>query len=145
LCMDKGRPGHKYIFSSQFLTVDELMGIFEEVTGRRRPRLRIPGPVMAGIAATADLVFPRLFPRLPRRFTRAAVRILRMHRRADCTRARTELGYQPTSIVEAVRAAYACFVRRGLIDVPKTTLAVGRFFKPPDTTSGLENRSTVTP
>jgi nucleoside-diphosphate-sugar epimerase len=118
LCMEKGRPGHRYIFSSQFLTVDELMGIFENVTGRRRPRLRIPGPVMAGLATVADMVLPRLFPRMPRRFTRAAVRILRMHRRADCTRARTELAYQPTSIVEAVRAAYECFVRRGLIQPP---------------------------
>jgi nucleoside-diphosphate-sugar epimerase len=119
LAMAKGRPGQKYIFSTQFATVDELMGIFEEVTGRRRPRLRLPPPLMAGLAAVADGVFPWLAPRAPRRFTRAAVRLLRMHRRANCGKARAELGYQPTSIAEAVRAAYEDFVRRGLIRVPR--------------------------
>jgi nucleoside-diphosphate-sugar epimerase len=122
LAMAKGRPGQKYIFSSQFLTVDELMGIFEAVTGRSRPWLRLPGPVMAGIATAADCVFPWLLPRIPRRFTRAAVRILRMHRRADCTKAKAELGYQPTSVAQAVREAYECFVRRGQILVPKKTI-----------------------
>jgi nucleoside-diphosphate-sugar epimerase len=117
LAMSRGRPGQKYIFSSQFLTVAELMGIFEEVTGRRRPRLRLPPPLMAGAAALADGIFPWLLPHVPRRFTRAAVRLLRLHRRADCGKARAELGYQPTSIVEAVRAAYECFLRRGKIRV----------------------------
>lgn len=115
LCMERGRPGQKYIFSSQFLTVDQLMEIFEDITGRSRPRLRIPGPLMAGIASAADAILPRWFPQVPRRFTSGAVRILRMHRRADCHKAREELGYQPTSIQEAVQEAYDHFVQRGLI------------------------------
>jgi nucleoside-diphosphate-sugar epimerase len=118
LAMAKGRPGQKYIFSSQFLTVDEVLSIFETVTGRRRPRLRLPGPVMASVATAADFLSPWLLPRAPGRFTRAAVRILRSHRRADCSKARNELGYQPISIVEAVREAYENFVRRGLITTP---------------------------
>ena len=50
LAMKQGRPGQKYIFSSQFLTVDELMDMFEEITHRDRPSLRIPGAVMARVA-----------------------------------------------------------------------------------------------
>jgi nucleoside-diphosphate-sugar epimerase len=117
LCMEQGRPGQKYIFSTQFLTVDELMDLFEGVTGRSRPHLRIPGPLMAGIARTADVILPRFFPQVPRRFTSGAVRILRMHRRADCRKAREELGYQPTDIQGAVQQAYDHFVQRGLISV----------------------------
>jgi nucleoside-diphosphate-sugar epimerase len=115
LAMEKGRPGQKYIFSTQFLTVDELMTIFEDVTGRDRPSLRIPGPIMAGIARTADVILPRFFPTVPRRFTAGAVRILRMNRQADCRKAKTELGYQPTSIQEAIQEAYNHFGQRGLI------------------------------
>ncbi len=118
LAMEKGKPGQKYIFSTQFLTVDELMGIFEEVTGQRRPKMRLPASLMAGMAGLSDLVL-RLFPRLPRRFTPGAVRLLRMKRRVDCTKAKKELGFQPTSIVQAVRDAYDFFVQRGLITVER--------------------------
>jgi nucleoside-diphosphate-sugar epimerase len=113
LAMDKGRTGHKYIFSSTFKTVDELMAIYEEITGRRRPRLRLPGPVMSGLAAAVNFFVMRFAPDVEPRFTPGAVRILRMHRRADITKARTELGYQPSSVEHAVREAYEDFVRRG--------------------------------
>jgi nucleoside-diphosphate-sugar epimerase len=115
LAMEKGRKGQKYIFSTAFLTVDELMSMFEEVTGRKRPRLRLPPPLMAGIAEVSSFVLTRFFPGRPQRFTPAAVRFLRMQRKADCSKARRELGYEPTSIAAAVREAYECFVRRGVI------------------------------
>lgn len=118
LCFEKGRPGQKYIFSTQFLTVDELLGIFAEVTGQPGPKLRLPGPLMAAVAEVADWVFG-FFPNAPRRFTPAAIRILRMHRRANITKARTELGYEPTSIRDAVREAYEFFVRQGRITAPR--------------------------
>jgi nucleoside-diphosphate-sugar epimerase len=115
LAMDKGRSGQKYIFSTAFKTVDELMTIYERVTGRRRPRLCLPGPVMSGLAAVVNVFVMRFAPDLEPRFTPGAVRILRMHRRADITKARTELGYQPSSIEAAVREAYEDFVRRGAL------------------------------
>lgn len=116
LAMAKGRPGQKYIFGSGFATVDELMGIFEEVTGKPRPRLRLPPAVMGLAAGAADLVLGRLVPHRSRRFTRAAVRLLTSQRSADTTKARTELGFQPTSIAAAIREAYEDFQRRGLIE-----------------------------
>jgi nucleoside-diphosphate-sugar epimerase len=122
LCMEKGRAGQKYIFGTEFLTVDELMTIFEDVTGRRRPRLRLPPPLMAGIAQVSSFVLTNFFPDRPQRFTPAAVRFLRMERKADCTKAIRELGYRPTTIAQAVREAYECFVRRGVIQAPERVL-----------------------
>jgi nucleoside-diphosphate-sugar epimerase len=115
LAMNHGRSGHKYIFASEFLTVDELMTIFEEVTGRPRPRLRLPAPLMAGLAEVSSFVLTRFFPERPQRFTPAAVRFLQMQRRADCGKAMRELGFKPTKIAPAIREAYECFLRRGVI------------------------------
>jgi nucleoside-diphosphate-sugar epimerase len=126
LAMDKGRSGQKYIFSTEFLTVDELMTIFEEVTGRRRPRLRLPAPLMAGIAEVTTFVLTNFFPNTPQRFTPAAVRFLRMQRKADCSKAVRELGYRPTTMARAVREAYECFVRRGVIALPDKRVLVSR-------------------
>jgi nucleoside-diphosphate-sugar epimerase len=115
LAMDKGRPGQKYIFSTAFKTVDELMALYETLTGRPRPRWRLSPALMAGLAEVASFFTTRFAPHAPQRFTPHAVRLLRMGRRADITKARTELGYTPTSVDEAVREAYEDFVRRGVI------------------------------
>jgi nucleoside-diphosphate-sugar epimerase len=114
LAMEKGRSGRKYIVSSEFLTVDSLMGIFEQVTGRRRPPLRLPAPAMAVLARAVAMAGP-LFPDREPRFTPAAVRLLRLGRRANCTRAKSELGFVPTPVAEAIREAYAWFRKRGAL------------------------------
>jgi nucleoside-diphosphate-sugar epimerase len=115
LAMGHGRSGQRYIFSTSFLSVDDLMGVYETVSGRRRPALRLPETVMAGLASTSERLFGKLLPAADRRFTPAAVAFLRSRRQADCGKARGELGYRPTDISSAVSDAYDCFVRRGLI------------------------------
>jgi len=115
LCMAKGRTGQKYIFSTEFLTVDALLDIYAEVTGRPRPRLRLPGPVMLGLAHVTTAALRVVAPRAEPRFTPGAVRILMLERRADTTKARTELGFQPTSIRDAIREQYAFFDSLGWI------------------------------
>lgn len=109
LAMERGRPGQRYIFSTEFVTVDTLMAWMEEITGRPRPRLRLPPPLMAAIASVASPVLSAVAPDRPQRLTPGAVHLLRMHRRADCTKARQELGYVPTSVKEAVREAHVWF------------------------------------
>jgi nucleoside-diphosphate-sugar epimerase len=115
LAMEHGQTGHKYLISTEFMTMDALMGVFADVTGVKRRPLRLPGPLMAGTAVAADLVTRKLLRQTAEVFTPAAVRLLRMGRRADCSKAKRELGFQPTSVAEAVEQAYGCFRRRGLI------------------------------
>jgi nucleoside-diphosphate-sugar epimerase len=125
LAMQRGRSGQKYVFSSRFVSIDEMMGIWEEVTGKKRPRLRLPPPVMAGVAEVTSFVLDRVAPNVPQRLTPAAVRILRSQRRADTTKARSELGFRPTRIEDAIQEGYDDFVRRGLAPKgPRTTFAV---------------------
>jgi nucleoside-diphosphate-sugar epimerase len=115
LAMRHGRSGQKYIFGTDYASVDELMELFREVTGRPLPRLRLSPKLMTALAEVADKTWYRAFPNRPRRFTPGAVRLLQMRRRADHNKAKQELGYQPTQLSQAVREAYEDFVRRGLI------------------------------
>jgi nucleoside-diphosphate-sugar epimerase len=121
LAMEKGRSGQRYIFSTQFLTIEELMEMLERITGHRRPR-RLPPGLMMGVARVSTFVLTRFAPDRPLRFTPDAVRLLQMHRRADITKARTELGFAPTSIERAVRDAYDWFVARGRIRRPSPAM-----------------------
>ncbi len=78
-----------------------------------------PPAVMAGVAHVSSFVLGTFFPKVPQRFTPAAVRLLQMRRRADTSRAQSELGYRPTSIEDALREAYEHFVQRGEITAPR--------------------------
>jgi nucleoside-diphosphate-sugar epimerase len=126
LSMQKGRKGEKYIFASEFLTTDELLGYFEEVTGRARPSLRLPAPVMYGIARASSTLLTRFFPTVRQRLTPGAIRILVQHRHADTSKAQEELGFEPTPVVEGIRDAYEWFASQGHIHSPRVSAQVPR-------------------
>lgn len=115
LAMEKGHSGERYIFASGFRTVDQILDAFARVSGMPRPSLRLPVSLMGAAAHVSSFILTRYFPAAPQRFTPAAVRLLSMQRKADCSKAKTELGYQPTSPEEAIQEAYDDFVRRGLV------------------------------
>ncbi len=124
LAMEKGRTGQKYILSTEFCTVDRFVEICERVTGKKRPPLRLPHAIMRPIAHVTSFVMARLKPSDPQRFTPGALRILAQHRKADTTKAKTELGYRPTSIEEAVRDAYDFFGQQGMIAGYKPSIRI---------------------
>ena len=115
LAMRKGRKGQKYIFSTRYTTVDELMEMMQHVTGKRKPLLRLPVPVMAAVSEVTTRILKVVAPGSPQRLTPGAVRILKMRRHADTSKARTELGYQPSLLDDAIREQYEWFVADGQI------------------------------
>jgi nucleoside-diphosphate-sugar epimerase len=118
LAMKRGRTGHKYILSTEFLSLDQIIGLWAKVTGRPNRLWRLPPQLIAFCSSLSSFVLTRWFPNTPQRFTPGAIRILRLNRRADITKARQELGYQPTSVAKAVEEAYEFFLHRGLIRPP---------------------------
>jgi nucleoside-diphosphate-sugar epimerase len=115
LTMKAGRRGERYIFATEYRTMDEIMGMFETVTGRKRPRVRLPAKAMAAIATVTDPFVTRWVPPERHRLTKAAVHILSLGRRADISKARTELGFEPTSLFDGVRQAHEWFRERKLL------------------------------
>ena len=126
LAMRKGRVGHKYIISTEFMTVDRLFALYSEVTGQPRPRLRLSPALMAPVAAVSEAIHRRFLPGRRQLMTPAAVRLLSLGRRADTGKAQRELGFRPGSITEAVGEAYRWFVERGVIERPAVAAPVGR-------------------
>jgi nucleoside-diphosphate-sugar epimerase len=114
LAMRRGRSGHRYIFSSEFMTLDAIFDVYRDLTGRPKP-LRLPTALMMAVARAGDLVHRYVLPRRRQLLTPAAVRLLRAGRRVDCSKARHELGYRPTPVADGLREAYDWFVARGAI------------------------------
>jgi nucleoside-diphosphate-sugar epimerase len=126
LAMEKGRSGQKYIFATSFMTFDEIMRIFSSVTGRRLPPLRISPGLMSIVATAAGAVMPYLRPDAEQLLTPAAIRILAMNRRADISKAKAELGFQPTSVEAAITEAYDWFVAHGDIASPDGSVRLAK-------------------
>ena len=115
LAMEKGRNGQKYILSTEFLTLDQMLDLWATVTACQKHPRRLPAWLVYAGAKVADALPSRRLPGARQRFTAGAIQLLQLGRRADIHKARVELGYQPTSIAAAVTAAYEDFVRRGMI------------------------------
>ena len=115
LAMKKGRAGQKYIISSGHVTVDELVEIYARVTGGKKPPFRLPPALMAVIAQITTRVLKIVAPESPQRLTPGAVKILGQYRKADISKAKRELGFQPTPIEDAIREQYEWFVAEGQI------------------------------
>ncbi len=115
LCMERGRSGQKYIFSSEYQTISNMLDLFQEVSGIRRPRRQIPVSLMMPMSEVVSSVLSRLRPDDPQRFTPGAIRLLQKCRHADTSKAKEELGFQPTTMRAAVRDAYAFHYQRNAI------------------------------
>ncbi|MGB1276844.1 MAG: NAD-dependent epimerase/dehydratase family protein [Nannocystaceae bacterium] len=113
LAMKSGRCGEKYLLSSEYLTADGLMELFEEVTQVPRPRMRLPGTLMGGFSRVLEAA--RVSERVRGWASSGIWRLMHLRRHADISKARLELGYTPTGIAPAVREAYEHFVERGMI------------------------------
>lgn len=119
LCMERGRPGEKYIFSSEYKTISDILDLYESVSGLPRPGRRIPARFMLGLTEVSSSYLSRFHPKVNQRFTPGAIRLLQLRRHADTSKARNELGFEPSRVADAVAEAYAFHCGRGAITNPK--------------------------
>jgi len=111
LACERGRIGERYILGGENLTLQQIFGKLEEVTGVPAPTLRIPYAVAyaAGVASTGWAAVTGKEPRAPLDGVRMARK--KMWVRHD--KAARELGYTARPAVEALRRAADWFRANG--------------------------------
>lgn len=112
--LEAGRPRTRYLVSGENLSFDELWSRLGSVSGRQPPRRRLPHTValMAGYVDEARCrVVKRAQPTVPLE----GVRMSRHRMFVESTRARDDLGVQPSSVDEALAGAVAWYHDHGYV------------------------------
>jgi 3beta-hydroxysteroid-4beta-carboxylate 3-dehydrogenase (decarboxylating) len=115
LAMEKGWPGERYILSGGCYTLDQILDHLSALCGVKKPKLRIPVGAMLPIAHVTSFLLRTFAPARPPRFTPGTIKMLSSGKHADTGKARRELGFAPTSVLDAFTEAYEWFVARGQI------------------------------
>lgn len=113
LAATKGAPGERYLAAGPNLTNEELVDAVQRVTGRNRPKMKLPLAVARGIAKAMDIAARKTGtpPLLAKEFMEYGVRP--SFYRND--KARTQLGATFRPIDETIRDAVAYFRAKGFI------------------------------
>lgn len=112
LALERGTSGRRYILGNENLTLEEILATLASITGRRRPRIRLPHAVAIGAAAVDELVEGALLRREPSAPLDGA-RMARKRMFVDPSRAVAELGVPRSPVRTALADAVAWFGARG--------------------------------
>ena len=109
--LERGRLRERYLVGGQNLTFDQMWRMLSELTGRPRPRVRLPRRAALGLA-WADEARCRLAgadPVVPLEGVRMAAHLMHV----DDAKARRELGHRPSPVVLALAEAVGWYRRHG--------------------------------
>lgn len=105
LALERGVPGRSYILGDRNLSLDQLLTRVAEIAGVAPPRWRVP-LALAFATALASEAESRLRGRPPR-ISLTSVRMAAHPMYIDASRARSELGWDPGDLDQALSAAVA--------------------------------------
>ncbi len=113
LALERGRPGERYILGCANLTLRQILGKLEVISGLRAPRWRMPWTVayLAGVASSAWAEISGKTPRVPL----DGVRMARKKMFVSHEKASRELGYTPSPVDGALERAVAWFRENGYV------------------------------
>ncbi len=112
LAAEQAPAGSRYVIGAPATPMSRLLAIVAEVTGRPPPSHRVPFPIALATARLAELRARRTG--IPPLASVEGVRLARYPRPLDSTRARTELGWVPRPVEEALRTAVAAIWQNGI-------------------------------
>jgi farnesol dehydrogenase len=102
LAMERGRPGERYILGGENVTLLQFFGLVDEATGRRHPKLSLPGGLARLWALAQELAvrYAGIYPQI----TRGWVDTFLADWAFTSAKAERELGYRITPLAEGIRA-----------------------------------------
>ena len=111
----RGRTGERYILGNRNMTLLEALKALEEITGRKRPRVKLPLGVAMAAARVDALLEGTILGREPKIPLEGVLHA--QHRRAvDCAKAVTELGLPQSSVTGALEKAVRWFEDHGYVE-----------------------------
>jgi dihydroflavonol-4-reductase len=113
LALERGQPGERYLVGGENLSFRQLWQLLAAVTGRPAPRVELPLEVPLALA-WADELRCRLLRAQPV-VPLEGVRLARHYMYVDDTKAREELGHQPSPVREALARAVAWYREHGYV------------------------------
>ncbi len=114
LAARKGKTGESYLLGTENLWYHQLADMTAEITGIRKPRVPVPDPLVK-VGAHAMKKMADWGIKRPPLLTPDSVIIGQRCLRADCSKARRELGLPQGPVKDAVRDALVWFARNGHI------------------------------
>jgi dihydroflavonol-4-reductase len=113
LALERGRIGERYILGNENLTLAELLGIVDDVTGRKTTRTRLNRDLLWPLALACE-GWAKLSGSTPL-VTRDHLRMAAKRMFFSSAKAMAELGYTPRPACIAIADAIAWFRAHGLV------------------------------
>jgi dihydroflavonol-4-reductase len=108
LCAERGRSGERYLLTGHNTSMSDLVALIARLAGREKPR-SIPVPVARFMAKALGLRYRWFGGALPL-LTESAVAVMASGQFLDGSKARTELGYEPSvSLEQTIERSIAWF------------------------------------
>ena len=114
LAADKGQVGEKYILGHENLTLQQILALLAELSGRPAPRFKVPYALALGVAY-ADAALARLIPGREPFVPPVGVKLSKKKMFFDPSKAVRELGLPQTPVREALRKAVQWFQENGYV------------------------------
>ena len=113
LASQKAKPGSNYILSGQRITMQEMFGMLEEITGTRAPWLSIPTWLVRAYSTFMPAYY-KLTGKTPR-FTNYSIKTLNSNSCISHIKATEELGYDPRPIKKSIEDTIKWFKEAKII------------------------------
>ncbi len=110
----RGRPGERYILGGVNLTHKEVFALAAKVLGGKTPVVKAPVWAVKSIARIFDII--GMLTNVQPWITSELVAGVGMAQWYSIEKSQRELGYQPTSVEDAMREAYEWYAENGMME-----------------------------